>query len=591
MREVSKPKFATKTIEKVLAHPEMNTVRKFLNWYSAYYGNGSGMLYGQFLPNYVTVSPKVLDIHTPEAKELVLSPAQEKAVEQINDQTKPTILHGVTGSGKTRIYIDLIIRTLKSGRSALLLYPEISLTPQIVEELSLYAPLIVFHSQLSDAERSSLWHTVALSTQPHVVVGPRSALFLPHTNLGLIVIDEAHEASYKQDSDIHYNGLHTAAGLANTHNAKLVLGSATSPVTETEQIVGRGGKIICLHEKAIQHSLDKDVQIIDIRKKELFKKHSLLSDALLSKMQLAIKEKRQTLLFINRRGTAKLVVCSSPDCDWQATCDSCELPMTFHHDTHTLICHTCARKKAMPHNCPVCSSDIQQKVFGSKAFVEDVQKLFPQARIARFDSDNQADDTFASKYEDVVSGKYDILIGTQQLVKGLDLPKLSVVGVLNADLSLHFPDYSSEERTFQLITQVLGRVGRGHQASHIILQTRQPNNPIIRYSIDEDWHAFNASELANRKQHNFPPYVHLAKLLFRDSSMTNGFKKAELVNVELQKMKTVHVDGPLLSFFAKRGNNYYVQLHLRAAKRSEILKALAVAPKGTISDIDPNSLL
>jgi primosomal protein N' (replication factor Y) (superfamily II helicase) len=404
LRKVKKPSFSLKSIERVLPHAEMPRLREFLNWYSGYYADSSGALYGQFLPNYLTVTPKITDLKTPEQKKIILGDQQKAAVEKITNHQKATVLHGVTGSGKTRVYIDLILSTIRKGQSALLLYPEISLTPQFVEELSLYVPLLVFHSQLSDSERSRLWHTVASTDQPYVVIGPRSAMFLPHRNLGCIIIDEAHESTYKQDSDIHYNALHVAGGLAKIHSAKLVLGSATPPVTETEQILSRGGQLVCMHDKAIEHNYKRSVQIVDLRKPDNFKKHPLLSDALLEKIQVALSNKKQTLLFINRRGTAKLVLCSGPDCDWQANCSSCELPMTFHHDSHVLICHTCGSRQKMPHTCPNCGSEISQKSFGSKAYVDDIQKLFPQANISRFDSDNLAEESFANNYNDVLSG-------------------------------------------------------------------------------------------------------------------------------------------------------------------------------------------
>jgi primosomal protein N' (replication factor Y) len=618
LREVPKPEFKTKSIQNVLEYEPLQQMRAFLDWYSGYYANTSGLLYGQFLPKYLTFVPRTnssnkdeisessssLGLSEPSNDQLInttfmdksklihpLSNAQKDVVNKIIDTIKPTVLHGITGSGKTRIYTELMIKTLESGKNALLLYPEIALTPQIVQELSSFLPLIVFHSQLSSSERSKLWHKVASSQKPHVIVGPRSAIFLPHSNLGIIIVDEAHESTYKQDSDIHYNGLHVAAGLANIHKAILVLGSATPPVTETSQILSKGGQLVCLHDKAIASNLSSEVEIVDIRRSDLFTKHPLISNTLIDKIQKATIDGKQSLLFINRRGTAKLIVCSSETCDWQANCSRCELPMTFHHDKHLLICHTCGNREKMPSQCPICDSNISQKVLGAKAYVEDVQKIFPSAKIARFDSDSKNEESFINRYQEIVTGKLDIIIGTQQLVKGLDLPKLSVVGVLNADLSLHFPDYSSDERTFQLITQVIGRVGRGHQKSSVVLQTRQPNNPVIRTAISEDWHKFYKQELVHRKQHSFPPFIHVAKLLFREKSMNMAFKKAQNVADQLSTIKTISIDGPLLSFFPKRGDSYYVQIHMKSSRRSSLLKAIEKLPAGIICDIDPTSLL
>lgn len=593
LKTVEKPDFPVKEIDKLLEIKITKQTFEFMEWYTKYYNAEKTQVYSQFLPNYLTANQKTMDLNTDDRQSLpALSKVQSKALEEINSTKKPSVLHGITGAGKTRIYTHLLIEQLKSGKNALLLYPEISLTSQIVNELKKYAPVIVFHSQLTNAERSKLWYSVATKTQPCIIIGPRSAIFLPYLNLGIVIIDEAHESSYKQENDVRYSSIYTAAGLCASHTAKLVLGSATPPVSETEHILGHGGNLVCLHHKALKFESDEDkeVLIIDAKKRDNFSIHPLISDTLIKSINCALDKNEQIILFINRRGTAKLVLCGSADCDWQAECEHCELPMTYHHDAHQLVCHTCGRKKVMPTTCPVCSNKTELKSLGSKAIVEDITKLFPAAKIARFDSDTEKTESFNQNYDAILAGSVDILIGTQQLIKGLDLPKLSTIGILNADLSLHFPDYTSDERTFQLVTQAMGRVGRGHNKGCVVVQTFQPNNPTITWAIAENWHGFRDNELASRRLHSFPPYSFYAKLLFRDKNIDRAEKKANICKGLVSRDK-VNIDGPLPSFTFKRSGFYYVQLLIKARTRTRLLEAIRNSPKDTIIDLDPANLL
>ncbi len=593
VKKVKKPTYACKPIESTYSFALNQETAAFMSWLQAYYFATSGQVHSLFFPSYLTVKEKTIVINSPEHSDAPnLTLKQQGAISSINATKAPTVLHGITGSGKTRMYINLIVDQLKKGRNVLLLYPEISLTSQIVNEIQQYAPVVNFHSKLTNAQRSKLWYTVMSSEKPLVVTGPRSSLFLPHKNLGIIIVDEAHESSYKQENDLRYSGIYAAAGLAKAHNAKLLLGSATPPVTETAHILSKGGALVCLHEKAIVSEFDHTISVVDAKKRELFSKHPLLSNKLIDTVTQTLYSKKQILLFINRRGTAKLVLCSSDSCDWQAECRSCDLPLTFHHDTHNLICHTCGRKQQVVRICPVCESETRLQSLGSKAIVEDIQKLFPNAKIGRYDSDTDSADSFHENYDDIKNGSVDILIGTQQLVKGLDLPLLSMVGVLQADLSLHFPDFSSDERTFQLLTQVIGRVGRGHAKSTIIVQTFQPDNPIIQFSTHEDWHAFNEAELIKREKHLLPPYIFYAKLLFRAKSLDKADKLAVACIKSINnESDSVVVEGPVPSFYVKRGDNFYVQLHLKSTSRSSLLRAIEKVPKMTIIDLDPVSLL
>lgn len=594
LRVVEKPPFATKAVEAVLPIQLSRPTREFAQWYQTYYGADAAQVYTQLLPRYLTVrmNTHTHDAFTSEALP-TLTQAQRTALHAIQTNKKVSVLHGVTGSGKTRIYTHLIAKYIKQGKDALLLLPEISLTPQIAKELSKYARVLLFHSQLSDAERSRLWYQIAqISREPVIVIGARSCLFLPFNSLGIIVVDEAHEGAYKQENDVRYHAVHAAAGLCNAHGAKLIIGSATPPVAETYKIMKKGGALVCLHEKALGEKASKQITVIDMKDKTQFKQHGLLSETLLQEVSNMLDSKRQSLLFINRRGTAKLVSCSNELCEWQAVCPRCDLPMTYHHDTHSLLCHTCGSTENMIGACPLSGHATKLQSMGSKAIFADVQALFPHARIARFDSDNKDSDSFYTQYESVLSGEIDILIGTQQLIKGLDLPKLGFIGIVNADLSLHFPDYSSEERTFQLVSQAIGRVGRGHSGGKVVVQTRQPHSPIIRLALKDDWHTFYEKELLQREMHDFSPFYFYGKAIFRNKSEKNAIKAATKGKDSLQTVKSGSIiEGPIPCFHAKRNGYFYYQLIVRNRSRASLLTALDSLPDEALIDIDPSTLL
>lgn len=583
----SKPRFNVKPIDKILSVNITKETQNFIKWYSAYYGGQGGQAFSQLTPSYLT-SPKEYSQEQSKFDSVpLLSKSQNEAMKKINKQNT-SILHGITGSGKTRIYISLLSKAAKSGKNSLLLYPEISLTQQLLEEIGKYVKVVAFHSGLSNAQRSKLWFEVATSKEPTTVIGPRSALFLPHNNLGIVIIDEAHETSYKQDSDIRYNSLMVAGGLRKCHEARLVLGSATPPTSETT-FVTRNSDLVCLHEKAIINDTKSTVKIINKKDKTKFRKHYLLSDDLLESIEVSLSQKKQSLLFLNKRGTAKLMICT--DCDWQADCDKCDIPATYHHDSHSLICHTCNSKIPFYPTCPECKGSIKLSSFGGKAIEQEVGRLFPAARIGRFDSDNAKSESFSALYSKIKKGDIDILIGTQQLVKGLDLPLLRTVGILSADLSLNFPDYSSDERTFQLISQAAGRVGRGHSEGEVFIQTFQPNNPIIQLASREDWHEFYRLEMRNRKKYGFPPSLHLAKIIFRDKDPAKANKEAIITNNKIQSIGGIDIAGPIESIPYKRNNYYYVQLNLKSKSRKKLIEACGLAPKTALHELDPISLI
>ncbi len=594
LETTEKPAFKTREFQLYDDVVVSSHTRAFVSWYESYYAARGGQAYSQLLPEYLTKKrPKLPKEKTfTHTNNVDLNTTQTAAKQSIQRTKKPIVLHGITGSGKTRLYISLILDVLARGQSALLLYPEIALTTQISREIEKHAPVAAFHSGMTAAQRSKLWFRIATQTQPMVVIGARSALFLPHTNLGVIIVDEAHESTYKQETDVRYNGLLVAGGLARSHDAQLILGSATPPITETEQVVSQGGVLVCMHEQAITNDHTKKTVVINRTDSGAFRSHHMISDPLLDAMRAALEKQEQSLLFINRRGTAKLVLCD--ECGWSAVCPECDLPVTYHHDVHALLCHTCGSRVAVPTSCPECSHHVSMRSLGSKAIVDDVKSLLPSARIERFDTDTSQPESFAERYNDIRDGRVDILVGTQQIAKGLDLPRLSVVGVLNADLSLHFPDYSSEERTFQLLAQVAGRVGRGHADGTIYIQTLHPKNTAIQQALSEDWHSFRDQELTSRRTHQLPPYTFAAKVLFRDTSYDAAFTHANTYKTLLRRHlpeTELLIDGPLPSFIQKRGGQYYAQIHLRSVRRSVVLRAVRAAPDTAFIDLDPHSFL
>jgi primosomal protein N' (replication factor Y) len=305
----------------------------------------------------------------------------------------------------------------------------------------------------------------------------------------------------------------------------------------------------------------------------------------------ALNHHEQSLLFLNRRGTARVIVCQN--CGWQSLCPNCDLPLTYHGDNHSSRCHVCGFLKDTPSSCPICSSsDIIFKSIGTKSIVEEVQRIFPNAVVKRFDNDNKKADSFNNQYEDVKSGKIDILVGTQTLAKGLDLPRLSVVGVIIADTSLYLPDYTANERTYQLLYQVLGRVSRGHVAGQAFIQSYDPDNPTIQAAVSKDWDGFYESQLTERRAFLFPPFCFLLKLTSRRTRSTvaeaAATKLADLISKEQLRVQVV---GPSPSFHEKVGGKYQWQLVIKSKQRSELLKIINLLPAGWSYDIDPNDLL
>ncbi len=594
----SQPRFKIKPVLRVFDLPPLPAhFLKLGSWLQQYYPAPLGIITQQFLP--AGLSEKQLAASStigdnPSAAKLPPLTEQQQQALQAMSQRDTYLLHGITGSGKTRLYIELTVRTIEGGKSAIILTPEISLTSQLASNFRQVfgERVIVLHSNQAPSERRQAWLACLRATEPIIVIGPRSALFSPVSKPGLIVLDEAHESAYKQEQAPQYQAGRIASYLTSLTHSTLVLGSATPAVSDYFLAEQKQKPIIKLTRLAQPDSHPKaEIKFVDRKEHNLFNRSPYLSQALIQAIEGSLGRNEQSLLYLNRRGTARLVMCEN--CGWQATCPHCDVPLTYHGDHHQLRCHSCNYHTPAPSSCPSCGhASIIFKTAGTKAIVEDVQKLFPQARVARFDTDNLKAERFEQHYEAARDGQIDILVGTQMLAKGLDLPRLSTLGILLADTSLYLPDFSAQERTFQLISQVLGRIGRGHVAGRAIIQTYHPDHPVLKQAIEGDYHGFYEAELASRKQFLFPPFCYLLKLTVRRASLGAAESAAESLKNDIEQSGyKVRVEGPAPSFYERFQNKYQWQLVVKAVDRSELLKIIADLPANWSYDIDPLDLL
>ncbi len=447
----------------------------------------------------------------------VLNEQQQKAFGDIvadisSGVFKTRLLYGITGSGKTEVYMQTMQKVLESGGSCVFLVPEISLTPQTVGRLrsrfSEYG-LVLWHSALTDGQRLDAWRALA-SGKARIVVGARSCIFAPMKNLRLIIVDEEHDTAYKQDKTPRYNGRDAAVMRAKLCNAACVLGSAT-PSLETlyNTKIGKYG----LSE--IKTRVDKSRLPVSFIVDMKYEKSPLLSQMLVDKIAARLERNEQTILFLNRRGYSKLFEC--PDCGEVATCPHCAVSLTWHKKENIVKCHMCGYTAPAPLKCPKCGSDrAKWKGYGTQKIEDVLASIFPRARIGRMDRDTMAHrDDYRRVLGNFRMGNLDILIGTQMITKGLDFPRVTLVGIIDADISLNMPDFRSAERTYQLIVQVAGRAGRGEFDGEAVIQTKHPEAPPIQYAKRDDMQAFLEEELENRTEYRYPPSIRIIRHIFR----------------------------------------------------------------------------
>jgi primosomal protein N' (replication factor Y) len=589
-------KFAAKPVAEVPSLPLLPAeLLSLVDWMRQYYPAPLGIITQLLLPKALPKKPEAATelpaVATPSLP--ALTGDQQKALSEITG-TGMHLLHGETGTGKTRVYIELALRTLLAGKSAIILTPEIGLTSQLANDFrNVFGERVaVVHSGLTDAQRERTWQKLLEQREPMIVIGARSALFSPLRNLGLIVIDEAHETAYKQDQAPYYHAASVAAKLASLHQATLVLGSATPLVTDYAVATAKKRPIIRMTQTATSTTdAAKTVQVVDLRDRGSFTRSPYLSTQLLNAIKTKLQKGEQTLLFLNRRGTARIIFCEK--CGWQALCPHCDLPLVYHGDEHLMRCHSCDYKTPSPMSCPEChNASIVFRSIGTKAVAEEAARLFPEARVQRFDTDNKKSERIEQHYDAVRAGGVDIIVGTQTLAKGLDLPKLALVGVIIADTSLYFPDFSAQERTYQLLSQVLGRVGRGHRDSEAVIQTYAPDSTLLKSVIEKDWDTFYSTEMSERKQFLFPPYCYVLKLTVSRASSGSAQRAADTFIAQLRnEVGGITVEGPTPSFHEKVQNKFVWQIIVKAKQRRKLLDIIHMLPSGWLHDIDPMNLL
>lgn len=423
-----------------------------------------------------------------------------------------TLLHGVTSSGKTEIYTHLIDNALQQGRQVLYLVPEIALTTQLTERLQRVFgdKLLIYHSRFSDNERVEIWHKMLRSREPRVVLGVRSSIFLPFHNLGLVIVDEEHETSYKQyDPAPRYHARNAAIVLAQMYDAKVLLGSATPAVESYYNAqCGKYGLVELLTRYS--NNPLPEVRTIDMREQRRKKlARGNFSEPLIEEVHKALKREEQIILFQNRRGFAPMVECR--ECAWVPKCTQCDVSLTYHKRDNRLVCHYCGYSCEVPRICPAClQPTIEVRGFGTERIEEDVEQIFPDTPLARMDMDTtRSRNAYQEIIDDFAAGKSKILIGTQMVTKGLDFDRVSIVGILSADSMLSFPDFRAHERAFQMMAQVAGRSGRGKSRGVVFLQTSQPQLPIIEQVIQHDYVGMYREQLSQRQTFGYPPFTRL----------------------------------------------------------------------------------
>ena len=521
------------------------------------------------------------------------------------------LLHGVTGSGKTEIYFRLIAEVLERGKSAILLVPEIALAGQVVERaMARFGDrALVIHSSLDDRTRYDNW-TLAQSGEPVVVVGPRSALFAPLPDVGVIIVDEEHETAYKQETPPRYHARTVAARLARLHSAALILGSATPDVESTYQAARGQWTRLMLTERVGQRAVDRfgavgplaiplpEIELLDMRSELRAGNASLFSRRLADLMEARLKSGEQTILFLNRRGMSTFIQCRT--CGAVAECPFCDIPLVYHRSGERMICHRCGYRILPLNRCPECGSDsVGYFGTGTQRVESETNRLFPQARVLRWDQDALRGGV---SHEDLLGRvqrhDVDIVVGTQMIGRGLDLPNVTLVGVVNADTYLHLPDFRAAERSFQMLVQVAGRAGRRSAGGQVVIQTYSPDHYALTNAATQDYDRFYREEIAFRAKHGHPPFKRLVRFLVRDRDSEAAERRAWDLADKIERFVLGHgavqggVDliGPAPAFAVRIRGQYGWQILLRGDAGPRVAGAIRIPP-GWVVDVDPVSLL
>ncbi|PIS08028.1 primosomal protein N' [Candidatus Berkelbacteria bacterium CG10_big_fil_rev_8_21_14_0_10_43_13] len=572
-----------------------------VKWISEYYLCSLGDALSLFLPPAVKrpkagIRDKELGIR--ESQNIKLTKEQQLVFEKLKlnltaKNKNPALIHGVTGSGKTEIYIKLTEEALALGKSVIILVPEIMLTPQTVERFEeIFGDKIALrHSKLSRSEKYHTFYDFYTGSKP-ILIGPRSALLIPSKNLGLIIVDEEQEDSYKQDLSPRYHAVELAKFIAQSLKSLLVVGSAT-PRIKTYYQAQNG--IVDLHELSLRHNKDKlpHAEIVDLKDEIRAENFSPISRKLKEEMDRVLLNKDQVLLFLNRRGNATFVACR--DCGHVILCHNCSIPMVYHlnETEHFLNCHHCDRREAVPTHCPECHSQ-RIKYFGSgiDKIETEIRSLYPDKRISKVDSKTiRTKSDYTKFFQKFKKGEIDIVIGTQMIAKGLDIPNVDLVGIISADTGLHLPHYRASEKSFELLTQVSGRSGRADKIGQTIIQTYWPESAPVVAAKDHDYKSFYQSEISERQKFNYPPFCYLVRVIAEDADEDKAKKEIMKLSEKL-KQNNLEFIGPGVCFYSRLHNKYRYHLIIKMDKYpNEKIVAMAKANRHLIWDAEPTNLL
>ena len=504
-----------------------------------------------------------------------LNEEQQKVYKEIFNSinTNETfLLYGVTGSGKTNVYMKVIEDVIKNNKTAILLVPEISLTPQIIKRFTSYfSNIAVLHSGLSDGEKYDEWRKIN-EGKVNIVIGARSAIFAPLKNIGAIIIDEEHSQTYKQENNPRYNAIDIAKERCKYHNCPLILGSATPSLESFARAKKNVYKLLELKNRYNNNTMPK-VEIIDMNKE--FKKASgYFSNTLIDQIKETLERKEQVILFLNRRGYSSFLTCSS--CGYVEKCPNCDISLTYHKSSNMLRCHYCGYATKRKKLCPKCQEEFKDYGIGTEKVEEELKSLIKDAKIIRMDVDTTTTKNAHAKIiNSFLEEKYNILVGTQMIAKGLDFPNVTLVGVLNADIGLNFPDFRSSETTFSLLNQVLGRSGRGNKEGKVLIQTFNPEHYAIAYTKNHDYLGFYNEEMKIRKILKYPPYYYICsiKIISKDYNLASK-SSYDVVNYLKQNIKNEIILGPSVCNVFKLNNNYRFQIIIKYKDVNNILEYL-----------------
>ena len=528
----------------------------------------------------------------------IMSEEQAKAASDVKlDKYMTYLLYGVTGSGKTEVYMNLIEKVSRLGKSSLLLVPEISLTTQMIERIyrRFGSEVAIFHSGLSNGEKYDEYQKI-YKGEVRIVVGTRSAIFTPLQNIGLIILDEEHSSTYKQESTPKYNAIDIAKWRGKYNNCPVILGSATPRLEDMYQAVNGKYKLLKL-TKRIGKALLPKISLVDM-KSELQNKHPIISGLLEEKIEERLQNKEQIMLLLNRRGYSTTVTCRA--CGFVYKCPHCDITLTFHKDSNSLRCHYCGYTKIKNEVCPSCGGrSLNFMGLGTEKLELELQQMFPLARISRMDVDTTTKKgAYATLINDFANEKFDIMVGTQMISKGLDFPKVTLVGIINADTSLNIPDFRSGEVTYELLSQVSGRAGRKTSNGEVVIQTFNPDNPYINFVKRNDYKAFYKYEMQFRKNTMYPPFCYLINILITGKDIDLVVKESNNVFNYINKntSQDTKVYGPNMASIGKISNLYRYQVIIKYKVDKNLfgvlkyLDGMYASNKNVNLDIDINPL-